>query len=40
MSKRENLRGNKTAQQTNKHAINSTANEEIKSEEMKNLLQK
>ena len=40
MSKRGNLRGNKTTQQTNKHDINSTANEEIKSEETKNLLQK
>ena len=40
MSKRGNLTGNKTTQQTNKHDINSTANEEIKSEETKNLLQK
>ena len=40
MSKRGNLRGNKTTQQTNKHDINSTANEEIKLEETKNLLQK
>ena len=40
MSKRGNLTGNKTTQQTNKHDINSTANEEIKLEETKNLLQK
>ena len=40
LSKRGNLTGNKTTQQTNKHDINSTANEEIKLEETKNLLQK
>ena len=40
MSKQGNLTGNKTTQQTNKHDINSTANEEIKLEETKNLLQK
>ena len=40
MSKWGNLTGNKTTQQTNKHDINSTANEEIKLEETKNLLQK
>ena len=40
MSKRGNLRGNKTTQQTNKHDINSTENQEIKLEETKNLLQK
>ena len=40
MSKRGNLTGNKTTQQTKEIDNNSTANQEIPSEETKNLLQK
>ena len=40
MSKWGNLTGNKTTQQTKKIDTNSTSNQEITSEETKNLLQK
>ena len=40
MSKRGNLTGNKTTQQTKEIDTNSTENQEITSEETKNLLQK